>query len=253
MKNAVSILIPFHSNKTQPYLDLCLESIQRQQGIEYEVIVFSGAPQPPTVPDWVKMYHEDKVSSYAYKINRAFEKSNQDYKYVLIAQDDLVLGKDCLKNLAEMVADGKVLLNPLSNCDNTHLYLCQFQIKDKILPRFFRMDFIEDIKEDLFNYNPGLFMAFPVNYLCTYCTMLLREAFVELEGMDERYVNGCEDVDFCMKAKSKGMARFVTTNAFVLHFAGVTSTGAITSDMNNNNYTLLEKKWGIRRSNMNVY
>jgi GT2 family glycosyltransferase/ADP-heptose:LPS heptosyltransferase/glycosyltransferase involved in cell wall biosynthesis len=54
-------------------------------------------------------------------------------------------------------------------------------------------------------------------------TMLVsREIFERLGGFDEEYVNGYEDLDFCLRAGQQGIHCFVDCRARVRHFRGAT-------------------------------
>jgi len=49
------------------------------------------------------------------------------------------------------------------------------------------------------------------------CLLVRRELWQQLGGFDQQYVNGCEDVDFCLRAKAAGFASVVALRSVVLH------------------------------------
>ncbi|HZP60334.1 MAG TPA: glycosyltransferase, partial [Opitutaceae bacterium] len=49
------------------------------------------------------------------------------------------------------------------------------------------------------------------------CLLVRRELWQQLGGFDPKYVNGCEDVDFCLRAKAAGFASVVALRSVVLH------------------------------------
>lgn len=49
------------------------------------------------------------------------------------------------------------------------------------------------------------------------CCAIRREVWQELGGFDPGYLNGCEDIDLCLRARAKGRRNFVSTRSRVLH------------------------------------
>ncbi len=50
--------------------------------------------------------------------------------------------------------------------------------------------------------------------------LMPRQIFTELNGFDERYVNGYEDLDFCLRAEEKGISSRIDFESRVIHFRG---------------------------------
>jgi GT2 family glycosyltransferase len=49
------------------------------------------------------------------------------------------------------------------------------------------------------------------------CMLIRRELWQQLGGFDQRYHNGCEDVDLCLRAKAAGQANAVALRSVILH------------------------------------
>ena len=49
------------------------------------------------------------------------------------------------------------------------------------------------------------------------CVAIHRDLWRELRGFDERYVNGCEDVDFCLRAAAAGHVNLVALRSVIRH------------------------------------
>jgi GT2 family glycosyltransferase len=49
------------------------------------------------------------------------------------------------------------------------------------------------------------------------CVLVRRDLWQELGGFDERYVNGCEDVDFCLRTAATGRINAVALRSVVQH------------------------------------
>jgi hypothetical protein len=63
---------------------------------------------------------------------------------------------------------------------------------------------------------PGL-AARPVMALTGACFGVRRATWQRLGGLDEAYVNGCEDVDLCLRALEGGFTNFVALRSVVRH------------------------------------
>jgi GT2 family glycosyltransferase len=49
------------------------------------------------------------------------------------------------------------------------------------------------------------------------CMLVRRELWQQLGGFDQRYRNGCEDVDLCLRAKAAGQANAVALRSVIFH------------------------------------
>lgn len=57
----------------------------------------------------------------------------------------------------------------------------------------------------------------PVAAVTGACVLVNRPTWLRLGGFDETYVNGCEDVDLCLRAREAGLANVVALRSCVLH------------------------------------
>jgi O-antigen biosynthesis protein len=73
------------------------------------------------------------------------------------------------------------------------------------------------------------------------CCACRRETFLELGGFDEVYLNGCEDVDLCLRMNEQGLRHFVVHDSVVLHVKGGTEGRKAHNDRN---AQILLEKWG---------
>ena len=82
------------------------------------------------------------------------------------------------------------------------------------------------------------------------CCICRRNTFLELGGFDEIYLNGCEDVDLCLRMHEKGLRHFVVHDSVVHHVKGGTEGR---KDHNDRNAQILLEWWGDEvRSNQAV-
>ena len=73
------------------------------------------------------------------------------------------------------------------------------------------------------------------------CCVLKREIFLEIKGFDEIYINGCEDVDLCLRYNRKGYENYVVHDSVVEHVKGA-SVGR--KRHNDRNSEILQIRWG---------
>lgn len=72
------------------------------------------------------------------------------------------------------------------------------------------------------------------------CLALRKSTFEKIGGFDESYRNGCEDVDLCMKLKSRGYRIYVALESVVRHHISV-SPGR--NRHNDRNTEIFRKRW----------
>ncbi|MFH1498601.1 MAG: glycosyltransferase family 2 protein [Verrucomicrobiota bacterium] len=79
------------------------------------------------------------------------------------------------------------------------------------------------------------------NAVTAACCLCSRETFEAVGGFDEAYVNGCEDIDLCLKMKRAGYRHYTANESIILHHKGA-SPGRKTH--NHTNLTRLKTIWG---------
>ncbi len=73
------------------------------------------------------------------------------------------------------------------------------------------------------------------------CCLIKRDLFIKQGGFDENFLNGCEDVDLCIRLNRAGYNHYVVHDSVIDHVKGAT-TGR--KDRNEENFALLMEKWG---------
>ncbi len=73
------------------------------------------------------------------------------------------------------------------------------------------------------------------------CCLVSRKDFLEIGGFDEIYINGCEDVDLCLRYNRNGCRNFIAHDSIVTHVKGA-SEGR--KRFNDRNSQVLQEKWG---------
>ncbi len=75
------------------------------------------------------------------------------------------------------------------------------------------------------------------------CCVVRRQLFLDLGGFDEAFRNGGEDVDFCLRAGTRGYRHFVANRSVVYHHISA-SPGRKQSE--DHNRRLFQERWGER-------
>ncbi len=88
---------------------------------------------------------------------------------------------------------------------------------------------------------PAARCSFDLDSVTAACIATRRELFCELGGFDEGFVNGWEDVDLCLRVRSRGLRVVYRGDVSVIHDEGGTSGGNYSS---NDNVRLFASRWG---------
>ena len=83
------------------------------------------------------------------------------------------------------------------------------------------------------------------------CFAIRRTLFLELGGFDERYQNGCEDIDLCLKIGQRKRRIYVANKSVIQH--AVSSTRGEPNLDQERNFRLLQNTWGERIAQLAAY
>ncbi len=73
------------------------------------------------------------------------------------------------------------------------------------------------------------------------CCLIHKETLNRVHGLSEEFLNGCEDIDLCLKIAQLGLHSYVSLDSTVKHH--VSLTRGINSLQNETNSVTLQKKW----------
>jgi len=216
----VSIVIPVFNNEK---LTLeCLASIERfTQDSSYEIVLIDDGSTKKTndvlanVKGLLYLRNQENLG-FLRSCNRAAGEARG--RFLLFLNNDVQVTPKWLAPLAELLATqtdvgavGPKILFPdgrlqeaggLVNFDATTQLIGVFD--DPGLPRY------NAVRE--------------VDYVSGCCLMISRELFHELGGFDEAYAPGyCEDVDFCMRLRNRGLRTFYIPTSVIIHHLSATA------------------------------
>jgi O-antigen biosynthesis protein len=79
---------------------------------------------------------------------------------------------------------------------------------------------------------PGVNFLRPVAALTGACFGIRRDVWQKLGGFDEAYVNGCEDVDLCFRARQEGLVNYVARRSVVRHHISASANRKLRDEQN---------------------
>lgn len=240
----------------EPYLKLCLESLKLQTFQNFETIIVSSGKHKPDVADLkTQHYHSEEKIHFPAAIEKAYELTNKDSEYILLLNNDTIMHKDCLMNMAHTFHQGipgEFILNPGCNSDSKGFlyYAVTGYIKDEKLHHYKYQHRLDEegcpAFEDIVNGSLlSPFCVFPVQFSPFYCTLMKRSTYDKVGGIDPRYQTNLDDLDMSIRAQKLGIHSMVGTHAFCFHFGGVTSSETKTPEEEKFNTDLFIQKHGF--------
>jgi len=248
----VSIIIPTRNN--YEVLKNCLENLWASiEGIDYELILFDNASNQQEVLNYYKTI-EDKVTIIMSKENKNFAQANNiaasaaTGKYLLFLNNDTIPQKnflkemiDCYERHPECGIVGAKLFFPNSN-KIQHIGVI---LRPDSLPT--HQCYIEENINNCKSLAETERKCVAITFACA-----LTKTFIykKLNGLDENYINGFEDTDFCFKLKEKNYSIWYCPKAFLYH---IEHASGIINDLNfQNNVKAFYTKWVNKLSGVNV-
>jgi GT2 family glycosyltransferase len=229
----VDISVVVVSYNVRPFLDHCLQSIQRAaNGLSVQIIVVDNASADDSA-DLVKTRYPDvgliensENVGFARANNQAFKRADGDAVLILnpdsfVQEDTLKILWDSLRSLDDVGAVGPKIIMPDGRFEPRSM-------------RGFPTPWVA------FAYLSGLSSLFPKNrffsrYLLTYldpdeqhdvdalsgCCMMVRRSLLDaLQGFDEDYFMYGEDLDLCYRIRRQGHRILYQPATRIVHFKG---------------------------------
>ena len=230
MSPKVSVILTHHLAENRPYLNLALKSLENSlDTIPFDVFLMdsSGAPDTIKFPSQNFSHIKDvKLDTATKKVNLALDMmKSSPSTHILHLSDDVILAKDCIKNLYSHEIKDYIIQNPLSNSDSRSLFLGNFNLPNGkfIYPDMEITDFSPEELDFLMKERCHLPIFFQVPQVSFYCTMIPRSLYEKIGPLDEKLEYRCNDVDFCWRAKSMcKVFSYINMLAFAFHFGSKT-------------------------------
>lgn len=218
---AIDIIIPSYKNKQ--YLELCINSVRKNSNNANIIVVNSG--NCGETRNYLHNQHDivlidslDRLS-FSQAVNKGLRAASND---VVILNNDTVVGKNWLIPLQNSPYD---ITNPLSNCDKFWIHELPIYVGGVDLrPNMFLgdvdpgkvMDFSSPYYDTVDRDKPGQ------SWVAFYATYIKRKVIDATGFLDETFINGGEDYDYCRRAVKKGFHCGHVFSSFVFHYGGKT-------------------------------
>lgn len=254
----VSIVVTAYLKESKPYLDACIQSLHN---LNYPKELLDIVLITPTwyFPEYenVRRIHPCFGAYHnPIAVNYGFEQSNQNSKYVLMINDDVIMTKNSLMKMVMVAGDNKCILGAISNCDQGGFYDADLPLG--LNKRQYRLEEIQGQLEAMMNSDlptsPVRVLRPPTLYL--YANLYPRLVWREVRGgtkpdsigFDEGFFTGFDDTDYCIRARNQGVVLGIVTDALVWHMSGVSADvtmGDLKSDRRAESEKLFRKKWNL--------
>ncbi len=222
----VHVVIPHYLPRSD-YLNLAIKSVLESKNVNVRISICSSSPVRPIVTEnpLIKLHWQQERMTFSQANNHALRNHlSSDDEYVFLLNDDAFVSE---WTLARMIAtsasmEDNVILNPLSNCDRGWLHSCSLEIAGKqLVPAMKIEEFSEEeikiLLKSQFSDN-GAFKESP--FAAFYSTLIPRKVLDHVGLLNEEFINGGEDADYCYRAKALGYDVGWTEGAFTFHFGG---------------------------------
>lgn len=215
------IIIP--SYKSLKYLKLTIESIKRNTENYNLIVVNSGDDEDVRSylqkESGIILIDSQERLSFSQAVNRGLKASNND---VVILNNDVIVGKNWITSLKESPFD---ITNPLSNCDAGWIHQHYPVVGNvKLHPN---MQLGDVNNEEMMNYE-SIFLDIikrdqpGQSWVAFYATYIKKKVINQTGLLDDTFLNGGEDYDYCRRAVKLGFTCGHVFKSWVFHFGGKT-------------------------------
>ncbi len=229
-----STIIPSFNNKE--YTKKCLQSL-RKEGFGLEIIVIDNGSTDGSV-DYLKKQKD--IILITNSVNKNFSKAcNQGAKkargeILIFLNNDTEVHSGWLKEIENIFLEeinigavGVKLLFPNGKIQHAGVVISE----DKIPRHIYSYE-----KSNLISANKKRYYT----AVTAACIAIPKKIFSEVDGFDELYVNGLEDIDLCLKIKKAGYDIIYTPKSVVTHYESI-SEGRF--QLNKSNSDLYMSRW----------
>lgn len=217
--------------------------------MKYEIIIVDDASSRQTQeslraivspPD--KLILNSRARSFAYNNNTAAKSASGEFLCFL--NNDVIVQGDWLSPMLNVFNDypnagivGNLQRRKKNNCfDHMGVVFAPEGNPRHFGQYFYKLPFKDKFKE--------------WSAVTAACCISRKVTFEKLGGFDELFVNGCEDVDLCLRMSQSGHKNYVSNESVVIHIKGATEGR---KKHNNRNAMILNERWGeYIRANQSV-
>ena len=223
MKKISFIILSWNSEK---YLKNCIESILKIGKFETEIIIIDNGSIDNSIKI-IEKYKQVKLiklnKNYGTTISRnkgLHEIKNTDY--ICILDSDTIINEDAFIIMTQYVESHKevAIVGPTMYGVNEEKQIPyrKFPTKKIKFLKSLPIKKYNKIGEKLESYDiENISDEFECDYLISACWVLRYDIYKELGDLDEKIFYAPEDVEYCMRARSKGYKIIHLKNAYIKH------------------------------------
>ena len=221
----------------------CLECVEKTLSgkLDYEILIINDASKDGTadfldeLQEPYRIFHNKENQGFARNNNRLAGEAKGDY--LLFLNNDVFVAGDWLIPMLA-VFESKEKVGMVGNVQRLAGSLRYDHMGVVFAPQgnprhygqgFWHRPFKGEVRE--------------WSAVTAACCLAKREVFLELGGFEEAFLNGCEDVDLCLRMTEAGLAHFVVHDSVVEHVKGASEGRKLN---NVKNTRILDEKWGER-------
>jgi GT2 family glycosyltransferase/glycosyltransferase involved in cell wall biosynthesis len=223
-KPLVSIIIPVFNNIE--YTKQCLDSLYRftEEGL-FEVIIIDNASTDRTEAEILgRTEHVQNLRYVRNAENTGFARANNqgarlaEGKYLLLLNNDTEFIQPWLKPLLAVLQNDSTVAGAgpkLLYADRTiqHAGVVLIEDQSKSPARLVGHHLYAGLPEN----EPDTVYSRVCSSLTAACLLLRKEEFLSVNGFDEAYWNGYEDVDLCLRLRERGKVLVFEPNSTLIH------------------------------------
>lgn len=246
MTPKISIILITYNNLE--YTKLCLESIRNNTDYpDYDVVIVDNASNDGTI-EYLEEYcaQQSNVILIKNPTNRGFAPANNQgvaassSEFIVFLNNDTIVTPGWLNRLySHLVRNPSAgMVGPVTNAIGNEAKVDVDYTDLKDINQFASRRAKEfDGK------------SFEISVLALFCSMISRQLYERIGGLDERYQIGMfEDDDLALKLKQVGLSCLCAEDVFIHHFHG-TSFKTLSNEENqrifHENRRKFEDKWGV--------
>ncbi len=234
----ISFIVPLfnHVEHSRKMLATLLNSLPSDLRFE---ILFADDESTDETREWLLSLNDPRIRYTLNERNLGYAKTNNvaaklaKGRYLGLLNNDLLFEPDWLEPMLAVIDDPLLNAGIVGNL--------QYRVADKVLDHAGvvlmpcgKFDHIREAPTS--NSQP-----IPVYVATGACVVMLRSDFEEIGGFDEAFINGCEDIDLCLKIRRLGKQIYIAPNSQILHHVSLSRSR--TSLQNEKNSKYLYAKW----------
>jgi len=156
--------------------------------------------------------------NFSESINAGMEASSN--KKIFIANDDIIISKQTLERL-ESSCDPDTVSGPDSNCNLGWLTDKRYSAGNIPLVPSMDLDQVKEVIPLIYDIVPDTSEIKETEWLAFFATMVHRDSIERVGYLDEQFVYDKEDIDWCLRARDKGIKFQYCYSSYCFHFGGV--------------------------------